>query len=227
MPQPFLPSPSGSVPRLPRAALALAPAPGVLILLAGATAQGAQSPAPLPGTGAALVPVGAAALAVLGALFALWVARLLRPERDLDAGLDPMRDTAAPASPELRRLSGRAKRRMTRIRARARASCPQMLPEIATYEAMLNRLLRALAAHPEGLPQVRQHLEGELAALETAGDKLSVVLGSAAEDDAAGSFRFALVQMTGEAASCLAGLRAMGSQSRRPEPGIMGGASIR
>lgn len=175
-----------------------------------------------PGLGGMILRIGLAGLAILGALMLVWTGRLMRPGRDLYSAHDPLREV-----PELRRITLRAKRRMTRIRARMRRSHPDLLPEIATYEAMLNKLLRALAARPEGLGFVRSHIEGELAALEKAGEKLSVVVGGAAEDDAAGNYRFALVQMTGEAASCLAGLRSMGPQMgpqpRAPEPGFMGG----
>lgn len=164
-------------------------------------------------------------LAVFGALLLVWLARFLRPGRSAEEA-DPLRDEAR-VSPELRRMSARAKKRMTRLRARLKRAHPEMLPEIATYEAMLNRLLRQLATHPEGLSMARQHLEGELEALEKAAEKLSVVLGAEAEEDAAGTFRFALVQMTGEAASCLAGLRSMANHAAQPELGFLGGEPAR
>lgn len=188
-----------------------------LVSPALAAAEGAST------LGGTILRTGLAIAAIIGALLLVWIGRLMRPGRDLDSANDPLREV-----PELRRVTNRAKRRMTRIRARMRRTRPDLLPEIATYEAMLNKLLRALAARPEGLGLVRAHIEGELAALERAGEKLSVVLDGAPDDDAAGNYRFALVQMTGEAASCLAGLRSMGPQmghpSGAPDPGFMGGA---
>lgn len=167
--------------------------------------------------------IALAGAAIAGPLFFIWLAHKLYPEDDPTSHLHaPYR--GSPASAEIKRLSSRAKKRVTRIRIHIRRTLPELLPEVATYEAMLNRLLQALASHPEGLSLARRHLDGELAALEKAGEKLSVVLGERAEDDAAGRFRFALVQMTGEAASCLAGLRSMGTHVTRPEPRLLGGA---
>ena len=178
-----------------------------------------------------LQPYVPLALAFAGAMLLLWVAPRLVPWRGRDIVDAPLAEMPLSARhgtrAELRRITTRAKQRMTRLRARIRRDRPDLLPEIAAYEAMLNHLLRMLAARPEGIAYVRPHLEGELATLENAAQKLSVVLGSASEEDAADSFRFALIEMTGKAASCLAGLRSMSTHATAPELGFLGGEPAR
>jgi len=175
----------------------------------------------------ALQMLGLPALGITSvAALLLWFAPLKSPRRTTSRLDAPLWDTPRPA-PEPSMIPTLAKIRVTRLRAQVRRDRPDLLPEIAAYEAMLNRVLRALDDRPEGLSRVRRHLCAELAALEKSSRKLSVVLGTASEEDAADRFRFALVQMTGEAAVCLAALRSMTRHARSPALGFSGGEPAR
>lgn len=126
---------------------------------------------------------------------------------------------AAPAPmPEDRgTLINSTKARMTLVHRNLRQIAPELLPPLAEYRAVQNRLLSAIADAPSGAEHARKHVLGGLEQIEAATGKLSVVLADTTKDYAFGSYADTLERLSGEAMDCLCGLRAVAKCDASPE----------
>lgn len=104
-------------------------------------------------------------------------------------------------------LIASAKQRMTLVHHNLRQTAPELLPPLAEYRAVQNRLLAAIAK-AEGEAEAAQELViSGLAQIEAATSKLSVVLPDTTKEYAFGNYADTLERLSGEAMDCLCGLR--------------------
>lgn len=120
---------------------------------------------------------------------------------------------SAPPAPTIADFAQELKARMALIHRDLRAVAPELLPPLAEYLALQNRLLAEAGRDGAATAAALRHLEPGLDRLEIETGKLSVVLRDATKEYALGSYADTLERLSGEAMDCLCGIRAAGKSA--------------
>lgn len=131
----------------------------------------------------------------------------------------------APSRPESdsAALIASVKQRMTLVHRNLRQNAPELLPPLADYRAVQNRLLSAIATTEGGTECAQNLILLGLSQIEAATSKLSVVLPGTTKEYAFGSYADTLERLSGEAMDCLCGLR---SAKRAVPPEVQNGDPV-